>query len=234
MYRSLLSVIAVAVIAMVVTIIPAVAQDADQSVDEGGVFVEGWMGSVDARAAGNGMSADNASFSMEDGNYSVTTGPSVTYWNSENTASGSYTVMATFHEPAYMSLGGHPHPYGLFIGGNDLGTENRSLLYCVAYGNGKFIIRGFSPETFRMNGDRQEANDAVDKAEGEHGPVTQAISISVTEEKVECSINGTVVGSYATSEVVGEGKLKSTDGFYGVRVGHNVEVNFSGFHSMQN
>ena len=34
MYRSLLSVLAVAVIAMVVTIDPAVAQDTDQSVDE--------------------------------------------------------------------------------------------------------------------------------------------------------------------------------------------------------
>jgi hypothetical protein len=36
-------------------------------------------------------------------------------------------------------------------------------------------------------------------------------------------VNGTVVGSYAKSDVVGPGKLKSTDGVYGIRFGHNTE-----------
>ena len=38
----------------------------------------------------------------------VTTGPAVTYWNPANTASGDYTVKATFKEPAYMALNDHP------------------------------------------------------------------------------------------------------------------------------
>jgi len=45
---------------------------------------------------------------------------------------------------------------------------------------------------------------------------------------VECAINGTVVASYPKSEVVGAGKLTSTDGMYGVRFGHNTEAVVTG------
>ena len=73
------------------------------------------------------------------------TGPAVTYWNPANTASGNYTVKATFTEPKYMNLNDHPHPYGIVIAGNDLGTPQQSYLYCAANGNGSFIVRGFGP-----------------------------------------------------------------------------------------
>ena len=42
-----------------------------------------------------------------------------------------------------MNANSHPHPYGIVIGGNDLGTPQQSYLYCSAYGNGTFIVRGF-------------------------------------------------------------------------------------------
>jgi len=42
-------------------------------------------------------------------------------------------------------------------------------------------------------------------------------------------VNGTVVGSYDKAAVVGAGKLKSTDGVYGLRFGHNTEVVVTGF-----
>jgi hypothetical protein len=47
--------------------------------------------------------------------------------------------------------------------------------------------------------------------------------------KVECSINDVVVASYDKSELVTAGKLKSTDGVYGLRFAHNTEVEVSGF-----
>src|SRR6185503_17790353 len=96
-------------------------------------------------------------------------------------------------------------------------------LYCAAYGNGNFIVRGFGPAVFNMNG-RGEANAAIHKAAGIGEPVSQDIAISVKGDKVECSVNGTVVGSYDKSAVVGSGKLKSTDGIYGLRFAHNTEV----------
>jgi hypothetical protein len=50
----------------------------------------------------------------------------------------------------------------------------------------------------------------------------------VKGDKVECAINGTVVASYDKSAVVGPGKLKSTDGVYGIRFAHNTEGTVSG------
>jgi|TARA_B100000809_G_scaffold151790_1_gene149130 hypothetical protein len=47
-------------------------------------------------------------------------------------------------------------------------------------------------------------------------------------DKVECAINGTVVASYDRSEIVTTGKLKSTDGMYGIRFAHNTEATVSG------
>jgi hypothetical protein len=53
--------------------------------------------------------------------------------------------------------------------------------------------------------------------------VTQDIAMSVSGDKVSCSINGTEVASYPKSEVVGAGKLKSTDGVWGIRFAHNTD-----------
>jgi hypothetical protein len=47
--------------------------------------------------------------------------------------------------------------------------------------------------------------------------------MSVKGNTVSCSINGTEVASYRRADVVGAGKLKSTDGVYGIRFSHNTE-----------
>src|SRR5207248_1579617 len=99
----------------------------------------------------------------------------------------------------------------VFIGGTDLGTDHENLLYCEAYGNGTFIVRGFGPAPFRMNGREGEANAAVHRAAAPGQPVTQDIALSVKGDKVACLINGTVVATYARADVVAPGKLKSTD-----------------------
>ena len=36
-----------------------------------------------------------------------------------------------------MNLNNHPHPYGIFIAGHDLGSDLHSELYCAAYGDGQ-------------------------------------------------------------------------------------------------
>jgi hypothetical protein len=146
----------------------------------------------------------------------------VVYWNPANTATGDYTVSATFHEPQYMNVNDHPHPYGLFIGGSDLGTDQQSMLYCAAYGDGRFIVRGFGPESFQLNG-RGEEHQAVNKAAGRNQPVTQEIALSVRGDSVSCAINGTTVGTYAKSAIVADGRLDSTDGVYGIRFAHNTD-----------
>jgi hypothetical protein len=203
-----------------------------RAVEGGGVSVPGWTGQIDAKEASAGMTLNSAKFAKEGDAFHVVTGPAVTYWNPANKALGNYTVTATFREPKFMSLMTHPHPYGIVIAGNDLGTDQQSYLYCAAYGNGKFIVRGFGPAPFQMNG-RGEENAAVNKVNvGE--PVTQEIAMSVKGEKVECAINKKVVASYDKSALVTTGKLKSTDGVYGIRFAHNTEVFVTGLKVTRN
>ncbi|MCY7380673.1 MAG: hypothetical protein LH467_15200 [Gemmatimonadaceae bacterium] len=204
------------------------AQDSARAVAGGGILVQGWAGKIDAQEATAGQVLANSKFAAEGVGYRVTTGPAVTYWNPANRAAGDYTVKATFTEPKYMSLNSHPHPYGIVVAGNSLGTDQQSYLYCAAYGNGTFIVRGFGPAPFRVNGQRGEPNAAVRKAAAAGEPVTQEIAVSVRGDKVECAVNGTVVGSYAKADLVSAGKLASTDGVYGLRFAHNTDAIVSG------
>jgi len=221
-----------ALVALAVVLAPQVltAQQTETSraVAGGGIAVPGWKGRIDAGEAAQGQTLNNAKLAKSGDALLVTTGPAVTYWNPANTASGTYTVTATFTEAKYMNLNDHPHPYGIVIAGNDLDTDQQSYLYCAAYGNGRFIVRGFGPEPFQMNGRRAEPHAAVHTAAGPGQPVTQEIAVSVKADKVECAINGTVVASYDKAALVTTGKLKSTDGVYGIRFAHNTEAAVTG------
>jgi hypothetical protein len=207
----------------------AIAQDASRVIAGGGVSVPGWTGKIDANEVRAGRTLNDAKFSQDAGALKVTTGPATAYWNPANKAAGNYTVKATFLEPKYMNLNSHPHPYGIFIAGNDLGTDQQTYLYCAAYGTGYFIVRGFGPDAFQMNGREGEPNAAVHKAPAVGQPVTQDIALSVKGNRVECAINGTVVAGYDKAMLVTPGKLKSTDGVYGLRFAHNTEVVVTGF-----
>src|ERR1041384_3486569 len=212
------------------TLLPVAFAQSDEksrAVSGGGISASGWTGKIDANEEKAGQSLNNAKFAQEGKTFRVTTGPAVSYWNPANKASGNYTVKATFNEPKYMNLNSHPHPYGIFIAGNDLGTDQQSYLYCAAYGNGRFIVRGFGPGAFQMNG-RGAEDPAVNKAAGQGEPVTQEIAVSVKGDKVECSINNKVVASSDKADLVAPGKLKSTDGVYGIRFAHNTEALVTG------
>ncbi len=207
---------------------PLQAQDASLAVEDGGIFVAGWEGRIDAQEAERGFSLEDARLAAEGDALRVTTGPATIYWNETAIGSGQYTVSAEFTEHEYMALNDHPHPYGIFIAGNEMGTSEQRFVYCSAYGNGTFIVRGFGPEPFRLNGPRPEPHPAVNQAADRGEPVTQHIAMTVGDGTLSCAINGTVVAEYELSEVLGEGQLSTTDGVWGVRFGHNTDATVAG------
>jgi hypothetical protein len=103
--------------------------EASRGVAGGGISVSGWTGKIDAKEEAAGLCLNSAKLAKEGDALHVVTGPAVTYWNPANKASGNYTVKATFKEPKYMNLNNHPHPYGIVIAGNELGTDQQSYLY---------------------------------------------------------------------------------------------------------
>jgi hypothetical protein len=217
------SLVAVAVTALAMAV-PS-AQDPDRSVKGGGIMVKGWQGKVDAGAAKKGATINDSKFEEKAGAFHISAGSASTYWNPANTASGDYTVSATFTEPKMSA--GHPHPYGIFIGGSKLDTDQPTYVYCVAYGSGEALVRGFSNGKV-VDFSKRGPNPAVAKAEA-GGSVKQEIAWTVKGDRAECSMNGTVVAGFDTSELVGPGKLESTDGIYGIRAAHNVDIVVTNF-----
>ena len=109
----------------VILMLPAlsIAQDeSSRSVAGGGISAPGWSGKVDASEAKTGKTINDAKFAKEGDALHVITGPEATYWKSSDKASGNYTVKATFNEPKFQNLNTHPHPYGIVIGGSEMGT----------------------------------------------------------------------------------------------------------------
>src|SRR2546423_3592811 len=116
---------AVAVLTLTILGLPAQAvtqEERVRPVTGGGISAPGWQGAVDARDAGQGRTIKDTRLAKEGDALHATTGPAANYWNPANTAQGDYTVKATFTEPKYMNLNDHPHPYGVFIGGNALSS----------------------------------------------------------------------------------------------------------------
>ena len=200
------------------------AQDADRVVAGGGISVPGWTGKVDDAAAKKGLTINSSKFVREGDALHLTIGPAATYWNPANVAKGNYTVKATFREG--KTTADHPHPAGLFIGGSQLGTDQQTYMYCVAYGSGEFLIRRFNGSTVTTLV-RRSPHAAVNKA-GADGSATQEVAWQVRNGRAECLINGQSVAGFDQAEIVGADKLASTDGIYGIRVSHNMDVVVTG------
>src|SRR5207253_1282252 len=106
---------------------PQAMQETSRKVAGGGITAPGWTGKIDAAEAAKGMKLEDSKVVLTGAELKLNNGPAAIYWNPANKGMGSYTVSATFTEPKYMSSNDHPHPYGLFIGGNKLDNEQASL-----------------------------------------------------------------------------------------------------------
>lgn len=209
-----------AAVALTIPVLSAApeAQDPDRKVAGGGITAPGWMGAADKGAI------TDSKFEAMGNDFHLTIGPAALYWNPKNTATGNYTISATFKE-LKPGMGGHPHPVGLFIGGANLDTPKKSAFYCTVNSAGAVLVRGFNEGTvFTLTTGRggAQANDAVAKPAAD-GTVTNTVAWTVKDGTADCSVNGKSVGSFTKDQV----KI-ATDGLYGIRVSHNMEVMVSG------
>jgi hypothetical protein len=220
-------IISIGALMVVITVATAMAQqdETDRKVS-GGVTVPGWKGKEDA---GNrqGLTVNDSKFAPEGNGFRLVTGPAGLYWSDSNTTAGDYSVRATFTEPKQSFS--HPHPFGVFIGGQALESGTPNALYCAAYRNGTYIIRGFSGgKRFDVVG-RPAPNEAVKKAAAPDDEVVQEVGWNVRGDKLECVVNGKAVWQGTKADVTGPGKLPSTDGIAGIRVSHNSDAMVTGF-----
>jgi len=217
--------ITVAALALSAGALKAQGADPDKLVANGGVSVPGWTGRIDPQAAKNGRKiTDDKVVAMGPG-FHVTSGPAAVYWNPANTASGNYTVSASFSQ---TKAAAHPEAYGIFLGGRDLESSNQSYLYFLVRQDGKYLINHRANDSTVHKIVDWTANSAV-KAIDADGKATNALSIAVMPDKLSFMVNGVEVTTLPRSQVDRTGAGSGTTGIAGVRVNHNLDVHVGGF-----
>jgi hypothetical protein len=179
----------------------------------------GWTIMTDGGAA----IADTKFQTMGPG-FHVTSGPAAIYFKSGDVAKGNYTVKATFGQRVRPSMG-HPEAYGVFIGGSDLtDPAKQQYMYLVVRDDGMFYIaHRAGKDVHKINGE-WAANDAVVKA-NDKGAATNEVAIQVTADGVNMMVNGKTVKAFSKGDLRGF----VTDGQYGFRVNHMLNVHIANF-----
>ncbi|HWX37780.1 MAG TPA: hypothetical protein VNY09_00990 [Candidatus Sulfotelmatobacter sp.] len=141
------------------------------------------------------------------------------YWNPANTIAGNYTLKGTFK---LIKSSGYDEYYGLIFGGSGLDGASQGYLYFMVTDDGTYLIKrregssteGVSPKTPSPAVKRPEAS----------GSATNALEVRVMADKITFVINGTVVSTLPKT-----GPAAKTDGIYGMRINHQLDVQIDNF-----
>ena len=180
---------------------------------------KGWMVRADqSTSASDPDAAGTIKFVTMGSGFHATNPQAAVYWNPVNTATGNYTVKGTF---VLQKPSGHTNYYGLIFGGSDLDNAKQSYTYFLVAQDGTWLIKKREGDANTANVAPKTANDAVKKPDAT-GKSTNALEVRVGADKIDYVVNGTVVNSTPKSAVA------RTDGIYGIRVNHLLEVHIDG------
>jgi len=178
----------------------------------------GWKMRVDRSTSASDPDAAGAiKFVTMGTGFHATNPQAAVYWNPANKAAGTYTLKGTF---TLMKPSGHTNYYGLVFGGSDLEGANQSYTYFLVAQDGTWLVKRRDGEVAK-DVSPKTANAAVKKP-GADGKSTNALEVRVGADKIDYVVNGTVVNSTPKSAVA------RTDGTYGIRVNHLLEVHIDG------
>jgi hypothetical protein len=181
---------------------------------------KGWMVRADrSTQASDPDAAGDIKFTTMGSGFHAVNPQAAIYWNPANTAKGTYTVKGTF---TLMKPSGHNNYYGLIFAGNDLGGAKESYLYFLVAQDGSWLVKHRTGEATHVIGPKTP-NEAVKKP-GPDGKSTNNLEVRVTSDKIDFVVNGTVV--YSSPKA---GMTAVTDGIYGIRVNHLLEVHIDNF-----
>ncbi len=180
----------------------------------------GWKVRVDRSASASDPDAAGAiKFVTSGSGFHATNPQAAVYWNPANSASGTYTLKGTFK---LLKPSGHTNYYGLVFGGSDLDGPQQKYLYFVVAQDGTWLIKS-RDGSGTSNVSQKTPSDAVKKPDAS-GQSVNALEVRVGADKVDFVVNGQVVHSEPKT-----GALAKTDGIYGIRINHLLDVQIDGF-----
>ena len=181
---------------------------------------KGWMVRADrSTSASDPDGAGAIKFVTMGTGFHATNPQAAVYWNPANTATGNYTVKGSF---TLVKPSGHTNYYGLVFGGSGLDGPKQSYLYFLVAQDGTWLIKHRAGDATHVVADKTP-NDAVKKPDAS-GKSTNALEVRVLADKIDFVVNGTVVNTQPKT-----GQTAKTDGIYGIRVNHQLEVHVDGF-----
>jgi hypothetical protein len=121
-----------------------------------------------------------------------------------------------------MRPSSHTNYYGLVFGGGDLEGPAQSYLYFLVGQDGTWILKRREGNSTRDVAG-YTPNDAIKQPDGS-GKSTNTLEVRVTADKIDYVVNGTVVQTTPKT-----GPTAKTDGIYGIRINHLLEVHVDGF-----
>ena len=193
---------------------PLLAQEVAQQAPKG------WKLRIDrSTSASDPDGTGDANLVTKGSGFHASSPKAAVYWNPANTASGNYSLKGTF---TLMGVARHNEYYGLIFGGNDLEGAAQSYLYFMVAQDGTWLIKR------REGNGTQEvsaktASAAVKKPDAS-GMSANMLEVRVMAGKIDFLVNGAVVSSVPKT-----GQAANTDGIYGFRVNHHLEVQVDGF-----
>lgn len=177
----------------------------------------GWMYRVDGST--NAADPDRPGairfMSMGSGFHAITPQAAV-FWHPSNTASANYSVKGRFTQ---LKPSSHPNYYGLVFGGSALDRPAQRYVYFVIGENGTFLLKQRNGENVTDIAGRT-SHAAIRRLDA-NGRSVNDLEVRVGADRVEYVVNGTVVHSTPRAGL-------TTDGLYGFRVNHDLEVQVDG------
>lgn len=161
--------------------------------------------------------SDPADFRVvdEDVAFHIQTGPAAIFYTETDVVDADvYTVSAEFTQIGVPP--NHPEALGIFVGGSDLQGEDQRYTYFLMRADGQYLVkRREGAETFTVN-DGWTPSEAINPARV-RSDITNVLSVTVEDDSVRFSINGTEV-------FAGPSEGLETRGVVGLRINHNLDL----------
>ena len=181
---------------------------------------KGWKVRVDRSTTASDPDAAGAvKFVTMGAGVRATTPQAAVFWNPANTVTENYSLKGTF---TLMRPSGHVNYYGLVFGGNTLEGSGQSYIYFMVAQDGTWLIKRRDGNATRDVSERSFSR-AVNRPDAS-GMSTNALEVRVTTDKIEYFVNGTMVHTTPRTGITAK-----TDGIYGIRSNHLLEIQVDGF-----
>jgi hypothetical protein len=182
---------------------------------------KGWMLRADrSTSAADPDKPGPIRFTATGSGFHASTPQAAVFWQPVNTVTGNYSLKGTFK---LLKPSSHTNYYGLIFGGSNLEGPTQSYLYFVIAQDGTWLIKRRDGDASTREVAPRATSDAVKRPDA-GGQSLNALEVRVTADKIDYVVNGRVVHSTPRT-----GLTMKTDGSYGLRVNHMLDVQVDGF-----